>query len=238
MKTIFCPNCKKLKHKTDFSKNKNRKNGLQIWCKKCVANYYQENKKILSKKHKEYNKKNKEKISTQKKRWRENPKNKRRLKKLRITWLKNPKNKERIKLSKKKYRDKNRVKIRKINKKYRSKKSNKRKKYIKIKNRLKTDTKFRLLTNLRRRIHKALKLNQKSLSTMMLIGCEIDYLMYHIQEQFKDGMTWDNYGLWHIDHIKPCAKFDLSKPSEQRKCFNYTNLQPLWAEENLKKGNR
>jgi hypothetical protein len=47
-------------------------------------------------------------------------------------------------------------------------------------------------------------------------------------------MNWDNYGFygWHIDHIRPCASFDLSKPSEQRKCFNYTNLQPLWATEN------
>lgn len=73
---------------------------------------------------------------------------------------------------------------------------------------------------------------------MFLIGCEIDYLLYHIQEQFNPGMTWDNYGDWHIDHIKPCANFDLSKPEEQRKCFNYTNLQPLWAEENLIKGKK
>ena len=72
---------------------------------------------------------------------------------------------------------------------------------------------------------------------MFLIGCEIDYLMFHIQEQFTKGMNWDNYGLhgWHIDHKIPCAKFDLSKESEQLKCFNYTNLQPLWAIDNLKK---
>ena len=76
---------------------------------------------------------------------------------------------------------------------------------------------------------------QKSLPTMFLIGCEIDYLIYHLQSQFTDGMTWANYGDWHIDHIKPCAKFDLSKTSEQLKCFNYTNLQPLWAEDNLRK---
>ena len=53
-------------------------------------------------------------------------------------------------------------------------------------------------------------------------------------------MSWDNYGLhgWHVDHIKPCASFDLSKPIEQRKCFNFNNLQPLWAIDNLRKGSK
>lgn len=104
--------------------------------------------------------------------------------------------------------------------------------------RLKTDINFRLKFNLRSRIRKVLKGKNKSLNTMFLIGCEIDYLMFHIQEQFTRGMNWDNYGAWHIDHKLPCAKFDLSKKSEQLKCFNYTNLQPLWAEDNIKKGSK
>ncbi len=48
-------------------------------------------------------------------------------------------------------------------------------------------------------------------------------------------MSWENYGKWHVDHILPCASFDLGKPEEQFKCFNYKNLQPLWATDNLKK---
>ena len=58
----------------------------------------------------------------------------------------------------------------------------------------------------------------------------------HIEKQFKEGMTWKNQGKWHIDHIKPCCKFNLLDKEEQKKCFHYTNLQPLWSQENLSKG--
>jgi hypothetical protein len=53
-------------------------------------------------------------------------------------------------------------------------------------------------------------------------------------------MTWENHGRygWHIDHIRPCASFDLADPEQQRKCFHYTNLQPLWASENMRKGDK
>jgi hypothetical protein len=49
-------------------------------------------------------------------------------------------------------------------------------------------------------------------------------------------MTWDNYGEWHVDHIQPCASFDLSDPKQLAECFNWSNLQPLWAKENISKG--
>lgn len=106
-----------------------------------------------------------------------------------------------------------------------------------MRNKRKMDIRFRLGCLARTRIWYALMGNKKSLSTMFLIGCEIDYLMYYLQCKFKKGMTWDNYGRngWVVDHIKPCASFDLSKPEEQQKCFHYTNLQPLWAKENHKK---
>lgn len=100
----------------------------------------------------------------------------------------------------------------------------------------KNNPRYRTTKILRRRMQLALKGKNKSLSTMSLIGCEIDYLMYYLQCQFKRGMNWDNHGEWVIDHIKPCKKFDLSKPSEQKKCFHYTNLQPLWKLDNLIKG--
>lgn len=73
---------------------------------------------------------------------------------------------------------------------------------------------------------------------MELLGCPLDVAKNHIEKQFKDGMTWDNHGEWHIDHIKPCASYDLNIPEEQKKCFHYTNLQPLWANENLSKSDK
>ena len=70
-------------------------------------------------------------------------------------------------------------------------------------------------------------------STKKLLGCSIEFLKQHLESQFTDGMNWANYGKWHIDHILPCASFDKSKPEEQSKCFNYSNLQPLWALDNM-----
>jgi len=102
-----------------------------------------------------------------------------------------------------------------------------------FKDRRKTNINFKLSQYLRTRIWWALKGICKSAKTIKLLGCSIENLKQHLEMQFKPEMTWDNYGKWHIDHIKPCASFDLSKPNEQQKCFHYTNLQPLWALENL-----
>jgi hypothetical protein len=95
---------------------------------------------------------------------------------------------------------------------------------------------WRVIMNLRRRLNHVLQGNRKSEATKKLIGCDLNTLKNHLQLQFKNGMSWDNYGKWHIDHIKPCALFDMSLEEEQRKCFHYTNLQPLWAIDNLIKG--
>lgn len=103
-------------------------------------------------------------------------------------------------------------------------------------NKLKTNINFRLVRNLRKRIWDAMKLNYKSKETMALLGCNIDFLRLYLQSKFQPGMSFSNYGKWHIDHITPCVRFDLSKESEQKICFHYTNLQPLWAEDNESKG--
>ena len=96
---------------------------------------------------------------------------------------------------------------------------------------------YKISKLLRNRVYFSVRGFHKSKSTLELLSCSIENLKNHLESQFKEGMTWDNYNKegWHIDHIKPCACFDLSKPEEQAKCFHYSNLQPLWAEENLKK---
>jgi len=72
--------------------------------------------------------------------------------------------------------------------------------------------------------------------TFAAVGCSVDHLRAHLESKFEAGMTWDNYGEWHVDHIRPCASFDLSDPKELAECFNWSNLQPLWAKENISKG--
>jgi len=104
-----------------------------------------------------------------------------------------------------------------------------------IKQYKKENINYRLSELLRSRIYSALKGITKSKSTIQLLGCTYDEFKHHLESKFLDGMNWDNYGKWHIDHIKPCALFNLSKKEEQLKCFNYKNLQPLWAKDNLKK---
>jgi hypothetical protein len=93
--------------------------------------------------------------------------------------------------------------------------------------------------NLRNRLRKFV-LGQKRGSIGTVIGCDWNQLVAHLESQFKPGMGWENYSIrgWHIDHIRPCASFDLTDPEQQKECFHYSNLQPLWAEENLKKGAR
>ncbi len=111
-----------------------------------------------------------------------------------------------------------------------------------FKRRYKTNPEVRIAVIARSRIRIALhnRKNSKSDRTVKLLGCSFKTFQKHLEKQFLPGMSWKNYGRkgWHIDHKKPCAKFDLSDPAQQRKCFHYTNLQPMWAIDNLRKGKK
>lgn len=98
-----------------------------------------------------------------------------------------------------------------------------------------TNENFRLSSNLRSRIWNALNGISKSERTKNLLGCTIEELWLHLESKFQNGMCRNNYGEWHVDHIIPCCKFDMKNPEDQKKCFHYTNLQPLWATDNLRK---
>ena len=96
----------------------------------------------------------------------------------------------------------------------------------------------RIIKNIRTRLNAYVRGLDNSVSLTKLIGCTREELRQHLESKFKEGMTWENYGVfgWHIDHIKPLTAFDVSNKMELEEAINYKNLQPLWAKDNLKKG--
>ena len=100
-----------------------------------------------------------------------------------------------------------------------------------------TNVQANLANRLRRRLHKFAG-GKKSAPTMKLLGCTIEQLQGHLEAQFIDGMCWNNRDEWDIDHILPCSNFDLRIAEQQRECFHYTNLQPLWKSDNRAKGSQ
>ena len=96
-----------------------------------------------------------------------------------------------------------------------------------------------MINRIRSRIWQALKKGfTKSASTLELVGCSMLDFRQHIEKQFPDGMSWDNVGVWEIDHITPLSAFDLSDPSQQRLAFRYTNCRPLWKNLNRQKSDK
>jgi len=97
---------------------------------------------------------------------------------------------------------------------------------------------WRRATSLRTQLRSLIRNLNPSKRIIDIVGCDHMSLKQHIESKFKQNMNWDNYGKhgWHIDHILPCRSFDLTLESEIRKCFHFSNLQPLWASENWSKG--
>jgi len=123
-------------------------------------------------------------------------------------------------------------------KKYNENRKEERKQYEN--NKLKTDISYKLSKNLRNRLYIAMRDGQKLGSAINDLGCSIPELKIYLESKFKPGMTWKNHNIygWHIDHIRPLSKFNLENRDEFLKACHYTNLQPLWAEENIKKNNK
>lgn len=100
------------------------------------------------------------------------------------------------------------------------------------------DSPYRLKMILRCRLRRAIVNNQKAGSAVADLGCSIPELITHLENKFVEGMSWDNWGEWQIDHIKPLAKFDLSDRQQFVQATHFTNLQPLWRADNQRKGAR
>ncbi len=132
---------------------------------------------------------------------------------------------ERVAAQRKKYRENNREKVRRAQNNWQAKQM--------------SDVNFRIKKLLRGRTGIAIKAvngAKKCAKTIEMLGCSIEDFRIYIESKFDTGMTWQNYGsVWHVDHIMPCAIFDLTKPEHQKRCFHFSNMQPLFVVDNLKK---
>lgn len=201
-------------------------------------NYYIKNREKILKQNKNYWIKNREKYKEQAKKWyiknskviKENQKfyyficSKKILEKNRLRWKKN---KEKYNLIHKKWTLKNKDYMRNYWNEY-------------SKKRKKDDINYHLIHILRNRLSKFIKNKSVNYSFIKLLGCSIDELKIHLEKQFKEGMNWGNYGFrgWHIDHVYPLSKANLTNENELKKVCHYTNLQPLWWKDNIVKGNK
>lgn len=185
--------------------------------------YYLLNKERKLAYAKKYREKNHKKVALIKKKWAE-------------------KNKDEISQKRKALREENGDTVRSQERAsyYRNKEKKIKRKVERFRERREADPIFRLTNNLRKRLHDALAGKNKSKATLKLLGCSIEELRLHLESQFEEGMSWENYSFygWHVDHIRPCASFDLSDSQQQQECFHYTNLQPLWAKDNLAKSDK
>ena len=207
-----CTKCGIEKPKNAFYRQVKVRDGLQSQCKECTKaaskTYYDAHREEMKEIAIRYREKYPEKCKKRMEAWRKN-------------------NRERVNQAREKYLSK--AANREIVKRAAAKRS---------KLRRETDPNYKLVCSIRDKVRKAIMRDSKSCRSIELLGCSAAELKQHIESQFKTGMSWDNWSQdgWHIDHITPISFFDLSKSIQQRKCFNYTNLQPLWAKENLSKG--
>lgn len=143
---------------------------------------------------------------------------------------------EAVRIQHKRYRNNNRDEVRRAREKWKARNIVKMREYNR--NKYKNDVQYRLGILLRSRLRNVLRrcyLNSKC-SAVQNLGCTIPEFKAYLESKFAAGMTWDNQGKWHIDHIKPLVSFDLTNAVEQKMACHYTNLQPLWAADNLRKG--
>jgi len=221
-----CSLCNEKKSFDDFRKCTKNKDGYQERCRVCKKTidqkYRDDNKEKIKNRMAEFYLKNKEKLNSNA-----------------IKWQKN--NKQRcFEAYRKRYLLLDKSLLNDYAKSNRLLNIEKYKSYARnyVKNRKINDMSYRLRAVLCSRMHSAITRGSKSGSTLELTGCTIKFFKNFIAHKFTDGMTWENYGKWELDHIIPCVKFNLCDPIQQKQCFHYTNYQPLWKTINRKKGSK
>jgi hypothetical protein len=177
-------------------------------CKTCHAAY-----------KREYRQENKEKIAAQDRKYRQE-------------------NKEKITANKREYRQENKEEIAAYQREYRQ--EHREDRNARDRKRRKNDPVYAITKRLRCRMWNAVKragLDKKCDSSSELLGISYQGLKEWLEPQFTEGMTWENRSDWHVDHIVPCDAFDMTVETNQRICFWYKNLQPMWANDNIQKSN-
>jgi hypothetical protein len=217
METKVCSICKNDKDIFEFGKSKSSKDGLLYCCKKCNSErgkkYVKENPKKVLEQQKKWRDKNPEWVYNRHKKWREE--NSELFNEIRRNWLnKNPE-------KRKEYRENYKLR-----------------KHERRKERRDNDPVFNLTNRMRCRIWKYLNILEitKKNKTFDIVGCSPEFLKEYLETQFIDGMSWNNRSEWHIDHIIPLSS--AKTEDELYRLCHYTNLQPLWAEDNVKKSNK
>lgn len=251
MKIKICTKCGKEKPLSEFNKQKTGKNGYRADCRECQKVYFLSKKEYFNQLSRDYRIANLEDISIKKKEWYENNKEE----KLKKDKEYRDNHKEQIKIKKKEYRDKNKESIKQKKKQYyednkdtilekMSVNQKKRRKQINkyLKNKRDTDINYKISIILRNRLRALLEKRLRPESALDLLGCSLDFFHNYIESKFQPGMSWDNHGRgnckWHLDHIRPCASFDLRDIEQQKECFHYSNYQPLWQHDNLSKSSK
>jgi len=220
MDTKKCTKCGEEKPATPeyFIRTTRIKSGLISQCKSCNKKYREE-----------YYEENREKVKAQSKKYREeNPEYHKKY------YEKNP---EKKRAHQKKWREENPEQISERMKKRRE--ENREKILAYRRRQYRENPIFRLLNNMRTGLRHCLAGVRKNSRTMQYVNMTPDELMDYLEGRFAEGMTRDNYGKWHVDHIRPLASFDFTGPDSEEQlhmAWNYTNLQPLWATDNISKG--
>lgn len=194
--------------------------------------YYQKHKDRIKEKVRQYNKDNKEVVCQSKKRYYEETKE------ARIAYYElNRKRFEEI--ARIRYHE-NKERLLAVQKQYSSSDIGKEKRRKRFRERYHNEPIYKLTYNIRARVNMALRSSSTRTKNNIieLIGCSIEQLKDHIEKQWTPGMSWDNHTKsgWHIDHIKPCAAYNLAFIEQQKECFNYKNLRPIWCTDNSSKG--
>lgn len=220
-----CGSCKLEKPYEEFNKRKASVDGYANMCRECNRKY-----------QKKYNVNNSDRLSDYKKTWREN--NREYMKDYLKDYYKS--NKETLNQKKKEYYNLNKSYFNELGKKYYQDHKKELLQWHKEHNkeRYYNNPEYNLQVKVRRRLWSFFKNKSKTGRTKEMLGCSWDQLKNHLESQFKDGMSWDNMGKfgWHIDHIIPLSS--AKSEVEIMKLCHYTNLQPLWWLENLKKSNK